>query len=66
MTPSRARGLIREHDEVGEAGFAQHLDRQGRARHLHQREDALLHPRDAGRVTMIIAALRLTAASARK
>src|SRR3546814_9984542 len=38
---------IGEHDDIGQAGVVEHLDRDRRARHLHQAEDTLLHPRAA-------------------
>ena len=43
-----AGGRIGQHDDVGLAGFAQHLHRDRGARQLHQREDAFLHARAAG------------------
>ena len=43
-----AGGRIGQHHDVGLARLAQHFDRHGRARHLHQREDAFLHARAAG------------------
>ena len=43
-----AGGGIRQHDDVGQARFAQLLHGNGRARHLHEREDALLHARATG------------------
>ena len=43
-----AGGWIGQHDDVRQLRLAQHLDADGGARHLHQRQDALLHPRAAG------------------
>src|ERR1700731_107495 len=43
-----AGGRVREHHDVGLLGLAQVLHRDGRARQLHEREDALLHARAAG------------------
>ena len=43
-----AGGRIGQHDDVGLARLAQHLHRDGRARQLHQRQDAFLHARAAG------------------
>ena len=37
-----------QHHDIGQARLFQHLDRHGRARHLHQRQDAFLHPRATG------------------
>ena len=44
-----AGGRIGQHDDVGLAGLAQHLHRHRGARQLHQRQDAFLHARAAGR-----------------
>ena len=44
-----ARRRIRQHDDVGQTCLAQLLDRNGRPRHLHERENALLHTRAARR-----------------
>ena len=46
MTPPGRR--VGQHDEIGQACFPQHLHGDGGARHLHEREDALLHARSAG------------------
>ncbi|MPL60817.1 hypothetical protein SDC9_06379 [bioreactor metagenome] len=43
-----ARRRVGEHDDIGQVRFLQHLHRNGGARHLHQAEDAFLHPRAAG------------------
>ena len=43
-----AGGRIGQHDDVGQPRLAQPLHRDRGARHLHQREDALLHARAAG------------------
>ena len=43
-----AGGRIGQHHDVGLARLAQHLDRDGGARKLHQRQNALLHARAAG------------------
>ena len=43
-----AGGRIGEHHEIGQARLAQLLHGNRRARHLHEREDALLHARSAG------------------
>ena len=40
---------VGQDDDVGQAGFLQFGQSDGRARHLHQRQDAFLHPRAAGR-----------------
>ncbi len=42
-----AGGGVGEDDDEGQAGFAQAQHGDGGARHLHQREDALLHARAA-------------------
>ncbi|KIU01074.1 hypothetical protein QU39_00395, partial [Staphylococcus aureus] len=42
-----ARGRVGQHDDIGQAGIVEHLDRHGGARHLHQREYAFLHARAA-------------------
>ena len=42
-----AGGRIGQHDDVGPARLAQPLHRDGGARQLHQRQDALLHARAA-------------------
>ncbi len=39
---------MRQHDDIGQPRLLQHLDGDGGARHLHQRQDPLLHPRAAG------------------
>ena len=39
---------IGEHDDVGQAGFLEFGQRDGRPRQLHQAEDRLLHPSAAG------------------
>ena len=38
---------IGQHDDVGQPRFLDHVGGEDRARHLHQRQDALLHPRAA-------------------
>ncbi|CAM3338581.1 hypothetical protein PANO111632_14890 [Paracoccus nototheniae] len=43
-----ARGRMGQHDDIGDARFLEHLDRDGGAGHLHQRQDALLHARATG------------------
>ena len=43
-----AGGRIGQHHDVGLSRLAQHLHADRRARHLHQRQDAFLHPRAAG------------------
>ena len=43
-----AGGRIGEHDEIGQARLAQALHGDRGARHLHEREDALLHAGAAG------------------
>ncbi len=40
-----AGGGVGQHDDVGQARLAQLLHGDGGARHLHQRQDALLHAR---------------------
>ena len=42
-----AGGRIGQHDDVGQLGVAQALHGDGRARHLHKRQDAFLHARTA-------------------
>ena len=42
-----AGGRVGQHHDVGLAGLAQALHRDRGARHLHEREDALLHARAA-------------------
>ena len=42
-----ARRRIGQDDDIGKLGVAQTLYSDRRARHLHQREDAFLHPRSA-------------------
>jgi hypothetical protein len=44
-----AGGRVGQHDEIGQAGSTQAPHRDRGARQLHQREDALLHARPAGR-----------------
>ena len=43
-----AGGRVGQHDDIGQAGFLQPVDRDRGARQLHQRQDALLHARAAG------------------
>ena len=43
-----AGGGIGQHDDVGQAGLLELGQRDGGARHLHQRQDPLLHPRATG------------------
>ena len=43
-----AGGRVGQHDDVGQAGFLQPVDRHRGARQLHQRQDAFLHARAAG------------------
>src|SRR5215211_3432129 len=42
-----AGGRIGQHHDVRQLRFPQHLHADGGARHLHQRQDAFLHPRAA-------------------
>ena len=44
-----AGGRIGQHHDIGQACLAQHLHGDRGARHLHQRQDAFLHARAAGR-----------------
>ncbi len=44
-----AGGRVGQHDDIGQAGLAQPGQRDRGPRHLHQRQNALLHPRAAGR-----------------
>ena len=44
-----ARGGIGQYNDIGLFCLAQHFDRDRRTRHLHQRQDALLHARAARR-----------------
>ena len=44
-----AIGRIGEHDDVRQPRLVQHVDADRHARHLHQRENSLLHARAAGR-----------------
>ncbi len=37
-----------QHDDIGQAGLFQHFHGDGGAGHLHQRQDAFLHPRATG------------------
>ena len=43
-----AGGGIGQHHDIGQARFVQHVDADGGARHLHQRQNAFLHARAAG------------------
>ena len=43
-----AGGRVGQHNDIGQACLTQHLDRDGRARHLHQAENTFLHARAAG------------------
>jgi hypothetical protein len=43
-----AGGRVGQHRDEGQPRLAHHLRGDGGARHLHQRQDALLHPRAAG------------------
>ncbi len=44
-----ARRGVGEHDDIGQPRLAQQIDADRHARHLHQRQNAFLHARAAGR-----------------
>jgi hypothetical protein len=56
-----ARGRVREPGEDGQPGLAEPPDALGAARHLGERDHALLHPRAAGAVTATKGTPRSTA-----